>query len=100
MKLTSHHYTIKHFYPNTETGFSLIETVIAMTTLGVCLAYSMPLFLYAKLNNAKSEVRTGALMVSQRIFDDIRSRSFGKIPTYSSTGNNIEYVPRILLRLS
>lgn len=63
-----------------EQGFSLIETVIALTTLGVCLAYAMPLFLYAKINNAKSEIRTGALIVSQRVFDDIRSKSFANIP--------------------
>jgi type II secretory pathway pseudopilin PulG len=59
-----------------DEGFSLIETAIALTTLGVCLAYAMPLFLYAKINNAKSEIRTGALIVSQRIFDDIRSKPF------------------------
>jgi type II secretory pathway pseudopilin PulG len=63
-----------------EEGFSLIETVIALTTLGVCLAYAMPLFLYAKINNSKSEIRTGALIVSQRVFDDIRSRSFKSMP--------------------
>jgi Tfp pilus assembly protein PilV len=61
---------------DTDRGFSLIETAIALTTLGVCLAYAMPLFLYAKINNAKSEIRTGALIVSQRIFDDIRSKPF------------------------
>jgi prepilin-type N-terminal cleavage/methylation domain-containing protein len=58
-----------------EEGFSLIETMIALTTLGVCLAYAMPLFLYAKINNSKSEIRTGALIVSQRVFDNIRSKS-------------------------
>jgi type II secretory pathway pseudopilin PulG len=61
---------------NADLGFSLIETAIALTTLGVCLAYAMPLFLYAKINNAKSEIRTGALIVSQRVFDDIRSKPF------------------------
>jgi type II secretory pathway pseudopilin PulG len=61
-------------------GFSLIETVIALTTLGVCLAYAMPLFLYAKINNAKSEIRTGALIVSQRVFDKIRSQSISAAP--------------------
>ncbi len=63
-----------------EEGFSLIETVIALTTLGVCLAYAMPLFLYAKINNSKSEIRTGALIVSQRVFDNIRSKSFKSMP--------------------
>jgi prepilin-type N-terminal cleavage/methylation domain-containing protein len=63
-----------------EQGFSLIETVIALTTLGICLAYAMPLFLYAKINNSKSEIRTGALIVSQRVFDSIRSRQISTAP--------------------
>jgi type II secretory pathway pseudopilin PulG len=67
-------------------GFSLIETAIALTTLGVCLAYAMPLFLYAKINNAKSEIRTGALIVSQRVFDDIRSKPFTEAEMPSTNG--------------
>jgi prepilin-type N-terminal cleavage/methylation domain-containing protein len=67
-------------------GFSLIETVIALTTLGICLAYAMPLFLYAKINNSKSEIRTGALIVSQRVFDNIRSKSISGLP--SNDGKN------------
>jgi type II secretory pathway pseudopilin PulG len=61
-------------------GFSLIEATVALTTLGICLAYAMPLFLYSKINNIKSEVRTGALMVSQQIFDDVRGLPFAVIP--------------------
>jgi Tfp pilus assembly protein PilV len=73
-----------------EQGFSLVETVIALTTLGVCLAYAMPLFLYAKMNNSKSEIRTGALIVSQRVFDNIRSKSFNSMPISDgdTTGGN------------
>lgn len=63
-----------------EQGFSLVETVIALTTLGVCLAYAMPLFLYAKINNSKSDIRTGALIVSQRVFDNIRSKPISSAP--------------------
>jgi prepilin-type N-terminal cleavage/methylation domain-containing protein len=70
-----------------EQGFSLVETMIALTTLGVCLAYAMPLFLYAKINNSKSEIRTGALIVSQRVFDNIRSKSFKSMP--QSDGANV-----------
>jgi type II secretory pathway pseudopilin PulG len=68
-------------FQESETGFSLIETVIALTTLGICLAYAMPLFLYAKVNNSKSEIRTGALIVSQRVFDKIRSESIASLPS-------------------
>jgi Tfp pilus assembly protein PilV len=71
---------------DTPQGFSLIETAIALTTLGVCLAYAMPLFLYAKINNSKSEIRTGALIVSQRIFDDIRSKPFTEAAMPSTNG--------------
>ena len=79
--------------PKTEAGFSLIETVIALTTLGICLAYAMPLFLYAKINNSKSEIRTGALIVSQRVFDNIRSKPMTGLPKNDgknspSTGTN------------
>jgi prepilin-type N-terminal cleavage/methylation domain-containing protein len=67
-------------FNSSEQGFSLIETMIALTTLGVCLAYAMPLFLYAKINNSKSEVRAGALFVAQRVFDDIRSKPVSSMP--------------------
>jgi prepilin-type N-terminal cleavage/methylation domain-containing protein len=71
---------IKEQSTNSEQGFSLIETMIALTTLGVCLAYAMPLFLYAKINNSKSEVRSGALFVAQRVFDNIRSKPVSSMP--------------------
>lgn len=78
LKLYRNKTLLKH--QSSDQGFSLIETVIALTTLGVCLAYAMPLFLYAKINNSKSEIRTGALIVSQRVFDNIRSRSIANAP--------------------
>jgi type II secretory pathway pseudopilin PulG len=71
-------------------GFSLIEVAIAMTTMGLALAYAMPLILYSKINNNKSEMRAGALVVSQKIFDDIRGRTFGStsIPIVDTTITN------------
>jgi type II secretory pathway pseudopilin PulG len=67
-------------YKHQSTGFSLIEIAVSLATMGVCLAYAMPVILYSKINNSKSEVRAGALMISQKIFDDIRSRNFSEIP--------------------
>jgi type II secretory pathway pseudopilin PulG len=69
---------------NNQQGFSILEASIALTTLGVALAYSMPLFLYSKMNNTKSEIRTGALMVAQRILDNTRGTPFQTIPTTGS----------------
>jgi type II secretory pathway pseudopilin PulG len=71
----------------TAEGFSLIEATIALTTLGITLAYAMPLFLYSKMNNIKSEVRTGALMVSQQIFDELRGIPFKNIPGTEKTSD-------------
>jgi Tfp pilus assembly protein PilV len=68
----------------TDQGFSILEAAIALTTLGVTLAYAMPLFLYSKMNNSKSEVRTGAMMVAQRILDKTRGTPFADIPTTGS----------------
>lgn len=65
---------------SSKEGFSLLETTIALVTLGICLAYAMPLFLYAKLNNSKTEIRTGALIVAQKAFDNIRSQSIIELP--------------------
>jgi type II secretory pathway pseudopilin PulG len=74
MKITHNKNNIHDNLLKSTQGFSLLETVIALTTLGICLAYAMPLFLYAKINNSKSDIRTGALIVAQRVFDDIRSK--------------------------
>ncbi|AFY96241.1 type IV pilus modification PilV family protein [Chamaesiphon minutus] len=88
MKLKLYKNEITDSSPKTEEGFSLIETMIALTTLGVCLAYAMPLFLYAKINNSKSEIRTGALIVSQRVFDSIRSQRILDLPSTDGFNND------------
>ncbi len=63
-----------------EQGFSVLETSIALVTLAICIAYAMPLFLYATINNSNSQTRTGALIVAQRVFDNIRSQSIANLP--------------------
>jgi prepilin-type N-terminal cleavage/methylation domain-containing protein len=81
MKSKLHKTNIVKQVKASEQGFSLLETMIALTTLGICLAYAMPLFLYAKINNSKSQIQTGALIVAQRAFDDIRQKSMTSLPT-------------------
>jgi prepilin-type N-terminal cleavage/methylation domain-containing protein len=71
-----------------DAGFGLIESAVALTVLGACLAYAAPVFLYSKLNNTKNEIRANALSVSQRIFDSNRGMSFdqvGQIDQYGAT---------------
>jgi Tfp pilus assembly protein PilV len=66
---------------STDQGFGILEASIALTTLGVTLAYAMPLFLYSKMNNSKSEIRTGGMLVAQRILDKTRGTPFADICT-------------------
>jgi type II secretory pathway pseudopilin PulG len=80
---------LENKYKKQDEGFSLIESVIAIATMGICLSYAMPLILYSKINNNKSEVRAGALMVSQKIFDSIRSQDFAAIPKVDTTVNSL-----------
>jgi prepilin-type N-terminal cleavage/methylation domain-containing protein len=75
-------------YNNLNGGFSLIEVAVALTIMGTCLAYAMPVIMYAKINNIKSEQRAGALIVSQKIFDNIRGKTFGNIPAVNTTYTN------------
>jgi prepilin-type N-terminal cleavage/methylation domain-containing protein len=71
-----------------NSGFNLIEVTAAMVIMATCLAYAMPVVLYSKVVTSKSEERAGALIVSQKIFDDIRGKTFGNIPTVDTTVTN------------
>jgi prepilin-type N-terminal cleavage/methylation domain-containing protein len=100
MKIKSYKTRVVYQHKASEQGFSLLETIIALTTLGICLAYAMPLFLYAKINNSKSQIRTGALIVAQRTFDNIRQKSMttlpstnGSLTTATSTTTNPVLLP-------
>ncbi|MBW4577297.1 MAG: type II secretion system GspH family protein [Aphanothece sp. CMT-3BRIN-NPC111] len=68
-----------------EQGFSLLEAVVSLTLLTVCLAFSLPLFLYARLNNIRSELRTGAVIASQQILDSLRQQNPTTLPTSGNT---------------
>jgi type II secretory pathway pseudopilin PulG len=80
-----------------DQGFSIVETSIALVTLAICLAYAMPLFLFAKINNSNSETRTGALIVAQRVFDNIRSQSIANLPQNDGYNNPSAGVNPVLL---
>jgi hypothetical protein len=82
------HLLAKRHSTDKDAGFSLIESAVALTTLGVCLAYSMPMFMYARLNNTRSEVNTGASLAAERTFDYFKSLPLKDVPTLSSLGLN------------
>ncbi len=86
---------LKYKINTQDEGFNLIEVAAALAIMGICLAYAMPVILYAKISNSKSEARAGALMVSQKIFDDIRGRNFIEIPQTDRTVTNTTGSPAV-----
>ena len=62
-------------------GFTLIETSAALVILGVIIAWAMPLFLYSRIKNAKSEIKNGSLIVAKKVFDNVRSQKISALPS-------------------
>ncbi|WP_099239163.1 type IV pilus modification PilV family protein [Synechococcus sp. BDU 130192] len=54
-------------------GFSLIEAMAALAVFTIIFAVSAPLFFTQQKSNIDSEVRTGAVSLSQQILDTIRA---------------------------
>ena len=60
----------------TESGFTLIETCIAMVMLMVVVCGVLPLGIYALKYNSAAAIRAGALMAAQRKVEQLRAGSF------------------------
>lgn len=74
---------------NKDCGFSIIEVAVSMVILGTVLAYAMPVILQSKISTNKSQVRAGAMAVSQKIFDNLRGRKFSSIPYIEKTDTQV-----------
>lgn len=66
--------SLKNFknYNQSQQGFSLVEALAALTILTITIGFVSPLFVGQRVNNLKSEIRTGAVAVSQQILDELR----------------------------
>jgi prepilin-type N-terminal cleavage/methylation domain-containing protein len=74
---------------NQVQGFSIIEVAVSMVILGTTLAYAMPVILQSKISTNKSQVRAGAMAVSQKIFDNLRGKRFASIPDTEQTDTQL-----------
>jgi prepilin-type N-terminal cleavage/methylation domain-containing protein len=66
-------------------GFSLVEVSAAMVIFGVTLAFAMPIILQSRISSMKDQAKTGAMIVAQQVFDEIRGRNFASLPTTDQT---------------
>jgi Tfp pilus assembly protein PilV len=69
-----------------ESGFTLIEAIIAMVILMVCLLSVVTVFSYAVRNNTGNNTRQQALAVLQREVEQLRSAKF--VPSTDGTGTD------------
>ena len=59
-----------------ESGFTLIETCIAMVMLMIVVCGVLPLGFYALKYNSAAAIRAGAVMAAQRKLEQLRAGSF------------------------
>jgi prepilin-type N-terminal cleavage/methylation domain-containing protein len=65
-------------------GFTLVETVVALSLLAVAIAAMLPALVQAMRANTESEIRTGAVAVAQQEVDNLRAQS-GTWPSSGQT---------------
>jgi prepilin-type N-terminal cleavage/methylation domain-containing protein len=57
---------------NNQHGFTLLECLVAVLTLGIAFALNLQFLTLLKIGNLKQEIKTGAVALSKGILDDMR----------------------------
>ncbi len=72
-----------------QSGFSLVEVLVALGIFAVVTAIMAPSFLYQLSTNTKAELKNGAIAVTQQVLDGIRPIEVASLPTSGFTTQNI-----------
>lgn len=72
------------FVDRAESGFTLIESLAALAIVTVIFSVAGPMFLNQRVQNINSDIRTGAIALSQQILDSLRQEDINKIPQTGS----------------
>ena len=62
-----------------EAGFSLIEATTALVIISVTFGFALPIFISQRVQNINSEIRTGAIAISQQILDAMRTENLSQL---------------------
>lgn len=73
-------------------GFTLVETAVALVVLAAMLSTFLPLFGTYRAATIRSDIRLGALAVTQRVMDELRHADVRNLPT-SGTFENLPPAP-------
>jgi prepilin-type N-terminal cleavage/methylation domain-containing protein len=64
----------------TDEGFTLIESMAALTIMGVTLAYMMPMYMYSRLKIDHANRVSNALLVAQKIDAGLAAQKVSSLP--------------------
>ncbi len=68
-------------------GFSLVESIVALTVLAVILGALIPAMAQGVRVNSQNEIRTGAVAVAQQEVDNLRALPSASWPASGTTTN-------------
>jgi Tfp pilus assembly protein PilV len=69
-----------------EQGLTIMESAVAGVIFGITAITLSTIFAQQKMISVESELRTGAVALSQQIFDELRQTNIGQLP---STGSSV-----------
>ena len=69
LMLTSYFLNLKK---NHQRGFTVIESLTAISILGITFSINLQFLIFLKIQNLKQEIKTGAVALSKEILDDVR----------------------------
>jgi len=67
-----------------KAGFTLIEALAAMVIVAVLFSFAGPLFINQRIQNINSNIRTGAIAVSQQVLEPLAQIKASAMPTSGS----------------
>jgi len=70
-------------------GFTLVESLVALSILGIALAAMMPGFLTQTDVNTLNEERWGAVEAAQQVMEELRQVNPGSLPTSGSAATQV-----------
>ena len=85
-------------FRQTEQGFTLVETIVALVIFLLILVFMMPMFANQRISTLNNEIKMGAVEVSQQIMDNLRQTDIATLPSSGSTttlpsGQSITSIP-------
>ncbi len=78
---------MKDFFKKWQEGFTIIEIVLAVTTLAVALPPLLHLFAETSVTGAKAAILPTANLLANELMEEIKSRKFDELSAKSASGN-------------